>query len=152
ALRAALGAGRARIARQAMVESLVLTAFAAAIGVGLARILMGTAGPSVEQRLGVSVPGGAPFLQFNWHLILAIALSALAAALVTAWRAVRVHRSALNVSIRPGESAGTARVRLRNVMMATQIAFTFALLTGAALMTRTAWNMTHEPLGFDHHN
>jgi predicted permease len=150
AVRAALGAGRGRIARQAVTESLVLTGFAAAIGIGLARLLMGAIGPAIEQRLGISVPGGRAFLEFDVRLAFFVASSVLVASFVTSWRAVRIHRTALNVNIRPGESAGVGRARFRNVMMGAQIAFTFALLTGAALMARSAWNVTHEPLGFEH--
>lgn len=150
AVRAALGAGRARIARQAVAESLVLTGFAAVIGTGVARILMGVAGPAIELRLGISVPGGGSLLQFDWRIVALVSLTVLIAAMLTAWRAIRVHRAALNVSLRPGQSPGFEKTRFRNVVMGAQIAFTFALLTGAALMGRSAWNMTHEPLGFEH--
>jgi len=146
ALRAAIGAGRGRIMRQLLTETLVLSAIGALLGVGGATM-------AVPALVAYS-PEGVPRLD-QAHVdgtVLAFGLaaalfSALAAGLVPALRGARIDlRSTLN----EGGRAGTARHdAVRHVLVAVEVALAIVLLVGAGLLVRSALHLQQVDPGFD---
>jgi predicted permease len=148
ALRTALGASRARILRQILLESLLL-----AVGGGIAGILLSfallQAGigllPADTPRL-LDVAMDARVLEFA---ILLSAITSLIFGLLPAWR---MSRQDPMHAMREGAftvTAGRRRNRLHHVLVIGETALGFALLIGSGLLIRSVVNMlTMEP-GFD---
>ena len=149
-VRAAIGASRARIARQLLTESLVLAGFGGAVGLGVASALV---------RIASSV-AAADFPRLDAvHIdVRAVAFTAMAtlftamlSGLAPALRGARVN---LNDSLRgsDGASAGGIRGarggRLRNALLATEAAFAVLLLVGAILLARSFIKLTHVDAGY----
>jgi putative ABC transport system permease protein len=146
ALRAAIGAGRGRIVRQLLTETLVLAVVGGLLGVATAWfvvpavVALSPEGvPRLEQaRLDVVVLGFA--------LSTAI-FSALAAGLAPALRAARTDlRGALNEGGRTGSSA--SRDRIRTVFVAAEVSLAMMLLVGAGLLVRSALHLQRIDPGF----
>jgi putative ABC transport system permease protein len=146
AIRAALGAGRGRLVRQLLVESLVLSLGAAAAGViiafGLVKALV-ILGPADTPRLDQARVNGVA-LAFTLGLALA---SSLVVGLVPALRSA--PRS-LQSTLREGGrgTAGGQRDRLRAVLVAAEVALAMTLLIGAGLLIRSAWLLQRVDPGF----
>ncbi|HEY4218997.1 MAG TPA: ABC transporter permease [Gemmatimonadaceae bacterium] len=148
AIRAALGAGRGRLFRQLLTESLVLSLVGAAAGLFVAFILL-RALPHIS-------PDDVPRLErahidlrvLGMTLLLGIASSVIFG-LVPALRAARPQ---LQQTLREGgRGSGSARDRLRAILVGAQVALTLALLVGAGLLIRSAWSIQHVDPGFDPH-
>jgi predicted permease len=145
AVRRALGAGRARLVRQFVTESVVL--LGAGTLLGLAAAAAGTnalvsLAPANLPRLN-EVSMNAPVLAF------AIGLSALVAiglGLVTAWRASR--RDPREALADARGQAGGATSRLGRVIVAVQVAITVVLLVGASLLGRSLLRVLSVDPGF----
>jgi predicted permease len=135
AVRAALGAGRARIARELLVESLVLGAIGGVLGLVLAyaglRALVAI-GPANLPRLG-EIAVYPPVLAFTFGVALA---STLVFGSITALK----HAWRLNVSAiggARGTTAGRERNATRSALVVVQVALALVLVVGAMLMVRT---------------
>lgn len=136
ALRLALGAGRGRIVRQFLAESLVLTLAGGVLGV-----VIGVLGVRVLLALE---PGRLPRLGeigVHWLVLLfALAVSvgcALVLGLLTAWRATRGDiRETLAQSQRTQAGSGSSR-HVRSGLVVAQVALTLVLLVGAGLLARS---------------
>lgn len=136
AVRIAIGAGRARLAQQLLVESLVLS-FAGCAG----GLLLAVAG---VRTLAAFRPASLPRVGevgVDWRVLLfAIGVSAMAATglgLIAAWRGVRGDlRSALAQSQRT-QGSGGASYRVRGTLVVVQLAMTMVLLAGAAVLGRS---------------
>jgi putative ABC transport system permease protein len=150
ALRAALGAGRGRLARQLMTESLALAIAGGGLGVLLASWLIGpltSLAPAEVPRIE-AVEIGLPALLFTCGLTL---LSAFVCGLAPALIASKVNLAeALNAG---GKIGGERRgKRLRGALVVAQIAVTLALLIGAGLISRSLLNLRQIDPGFDQRN
>jgi predicted permease len=140
AVRAALGATRRRLMRQALTESFLLAVFGAAAGCavaeGLLRIFVGVA------------PASLPLLakaQLDLRILLFTAGLALLCGLVFGLAAALHRPRALAPSAR---ATGTsARAWLRRCMVVSQIAISMVLLAGAALLVRSFANLQTQNLG-----
>ena len=145
ALRAALGAGRGRLLRQMLAESLLLSALGCAGGllVALAACRVLNAIP-----LGTSIP-----VVFHFGLsarVFAYAcglgtLTGLAIGVAPAWQASRVAPQAV---LQAGGRPTTARTHWRAALVAGEIAGSLALLIIAGLFTRSLLRAEHTNLGF----
>jgi predicted permease len=152
AIRAALGASRAQVVRQLLVESLLL----AAAG-GVAGLLLGT-------WLGRGLLRFLPYDPANLSLvttpdlrILAFATAvtlgtALVFGLVPALQGARVQPGA-TLKDEAGSVAGSqAHVRLRKTLVAVQVALSTVLLIGAGLFVKSLQNLREVDLGFQTEN
>ena len=140
AMRAALGAGRWRLIRQALTESLLLGLTGGAAGCLLAEILL---------RVFVTIaPQGIPRLsQAKLDLrVLAFALgsSLLCGVLFGLAPALRTPRPETLAGWR---ATGVDRQRFRQALVAMQVAVCLVLLAGAGLLLRSLWNLESQPLG-----
>ena len=146
ALRAAIGAGRGRIVRQLLTETLVLAATGATLGV----MLTWAAVPA----LIASSPEGVPRLEQARvdAVVLAFALgAALFTALVAGLApAIRAARADLRATLNEGGRSGTSgRDRLRSVLVAAEVGLAIVLLVGAGLLIRSALHLQRVDPGFD---
>jgi putative ABC transport system permease protein len=151
AVRAALGAGRARLVRQLVVESVLL---AAAAGVG--GLIMARSGLAVIIRL---VPKyNLVETQTLNHISLnlavfgfAAALSLLTGILVGLLPALRASRIDISEWLKErGRAARGARgARLESTLVTGEIALALALLVGAGLMAQSFRRLNAAPTGFD---
>jgi putative ABC transport system permease protein len=148
AIRGALGAGRARIVRQLLTESVVLAVLSAVTGVVLA-------GWSIRLLIAVA-PAGVPRLDQTRlePTVLAFALltavvSALLFGLAPALRAARTDTQ--SVLKEGGRGAGTQAIRdrLRTALIAGEIAVALVLLVGAGLLIRSSVALQRVDKGFD---
>jgi putative ABC transport system permease protein len=150
ALRAALGAGRGRIARQLMIESLALAVAGGGLGVLLASWLIGpitSLAPADVPRIE-AVEINFPALLFTCGAtLLAAFVCGLAPALVASKADLA---EALNAG---GKGGGERRgKRLRGALVVAQLAVTLALLIGAGLISRSLFNLRRIDPGFDRPN
>lgn len=146
AVRAALGAGRARIARTWLMETLLVAGMAGVIGVVLAHravaVLKNWAPVNVPrlQEVGLdptvlAVSGGT------------VLLSALLLGLIPAFRGGRDVSAALKEGGRR-TTTGRRGLRGRNLLVTGQVALTMVLLVGSGLLFRTFQELRHVELGF----
>jgi putative ABC transport system permease protein len=152
-VRRALGASSGRLARQVVLEGVLVAGSATILGVALAAVALEVGRTTVEARLGRSVPGGAEALAIDANVLLAAAALASVVGLVFGavplLTSLRRNAAATLVEGRRGGTESRARQRARGVMVAAEVALSLALLTGAGLMVRSALNLQRRDLGFD---
>jgi len=146
AIRSALGAGRGRLIRQMLIESLLLSSIAGLAGVGLAwwmsRLLLGLKPASLPITLDVPL---------DWRVVLFTVLVSLATGLifglVPALRSARVDASPLLKE--ETQTAGLRKSKLRSLLLIGEIATCVVLLTGATLCVRSLMHANSIDPGFD---
>ena len=148
AVRAALGAGRARILRQLLTESAALGLLGAALGIALAywgvQGLGGLLPPTFPRAESIRVDGSV--------LVFALALSLGASLLFGAAPALLAADPRLQATLqegggRPGEGKG--RQRARQLLVITEVALAMVLLVGAGLLIRSFAALLAVNPGFD---
>ena len=147
AIRAAIGAGRGRLVRQFLAESVLLALFGGAAGVLVARWAL-----AVMVRLGSGIlPRVAEATLDARVLLFALAVSLATGVLFGLGPALSFGRAHLHDALKDdagGFSAGAGRLRLRGLLVAGELALAIVLLTGAGLMLRSFWRMNTYPPGF----
>lgn len=147
AMRAALGAGRGRLARQLLTESALLTAFGSALGLGIAWAVIAYVAHHGTVALpllnAVRLDGAA----LAWTLLVAAA-STIAFGLAPAMKmSTRDVQSALK-EVGPGMSTGRGHHRLRASLVVSEVALACMLLVGAGLLLRSFLRVLDVDLGF----
>ena len=135
AIRTALGAGRARIARQVLTESVLLAAMGGLAGLLLALWATGFLATLPTQLPGIVEVRTDPFV-LGFTLLLAI-LTGLLSGLAPA---LRLARTNLQDSLRKGgrgPESGAGHNRLRNLLVVSELALALVLLVGAGLLLRS---------------
>lgn len=147
AIRAALGAGRRRIARHFIAEGLLISAMGAAIGVLVAMWSTGT--------IAALAPAGLPSFakpHVDWRVLLFLgAVSLGCGILLGLLPAIQGSRTDVNEALKQGSrgsSGGPARARLRSILVVSEVALSLLLLTGAGLMVRSFMNLQRIDVGF----
>ena len=151
-VRLALGAPRARLARQLLIESLVLAAFGAIGG-----LIVGAWGSrALVAQLSTPVDRIMLDLSLDWRILTFTALVAVATAGIFGMPALRATRGApvdvLKMQGRAAsqDTAGAGRFfTLSSGLVIVQIALSLALVIAAALFVRSFARLSHVPLGFD---
>jgi putative ABC transport system permease protein len=148
AVRAALGAGRWRIARQLIVESAVIAVLA-----GVAGLLLAAWG--VDALLALA-PANLPRLSEvhidGWVLAFTLALSLAASFIFGVAPALQASKIDLNHALKSGAARGTvggAAGRIRAALVVAEIAISIVLLVGAGLLIRSFAALTRIDLGFN---
>ena len=147
AIRSALGAGLARLARQVLTESLLLALFAAAVGACLAwlgtRALAGLTAFNIPLLSSVRLDGTA--------LAFTIALAVLSGVVFGLAPALHVPRGDVGEALKEQGRAATDSHRhglLRSVLVVAEIAFASVLLVGTGLLIRSFLRVLDVNLGF----
>jgi len=151
AVRVALGAGRGRLVRQLLTESVLLSAVGGVIG-----LLLATVGLRLLRGLALtSLPSYADLRLDTGAVMVTSALALLTGFAFGAGPALSVGRADPQGTLRD-ESRGTSETRrtrrARGVLVAAQIALCVSLLAAAGLLARGLWTITTAPLGFDTHD
>ncbi|MGH9383489.1 MAG: ABC transporter permease [Vicinamibacterales bacterium] len=148
AIRGALGAGRGRIVRQVLTESLVLAVVGGGAGLLVARWSL--------PALMAMAPTGVPRLRAATldPMVLAVAcglvlVSTLFVGALPAWQATR--RTELKEELGDGKGSGHGSLKpwIRQTLIGAQAALVLVVLAGAALLIRSALNLQLVPIGFD---
>jgi len=150
ALRAALGASRARLFSQFLTESLILAVIGGVFGVLLAGVIV-DAIEAVMPPVGTMLPSEANIRISIPVLFFTIGVTTLAGLLFGAAPAWQATRFDLNEVLKLGGRAGSGSVR-RNalrVLVVAEFALALTLLTTGALALRGFWNLTRIDLGID---
>jgi predicted permease len=150
AVRAALGASRARLASQVLMESAVLTLAGAALGLGFARAAISL----VRAMPAGTVPRIATVSLDGTVLLFALGLAALVTLLFGSSPAIRQAQglsAADLISARRG-GTGVRATRSRSVLLAAEVALSVLLLIGAGLLLKSFDRLYRVELGFQPDN
>jgi predicted permease len=149
AIRVALGAGRARILRQLLTESVLLSVGGGVLGLALAvwgtDVLIAAVPDSIPRLEDVGVD--VRVLGFTF------ALSVLTGVLFGLAPALAVSRPDVNDVLKEGERGSTGgRHLIRNGLVVFEVAVALSVLVSAGLMIRSLWSLEQVRLGFDPEN
>jgi putative ABC transport system permease protein len=151
AVRVSLGATAGRLARQVLTESAVVAVAGGLLGLLLAswslRALVLLAPSRLPRLDNVALDSQA--------LWVSLALSMAATLIFGLAPALQMRRVNALAAVREGargRSAGPGATRLRNLLVAAEVAMAMVLLVGAGLLTRTFWELQAVPTGFDTKN
>ncbi len=155
ALRAALGAGRTRIVRQLLTESVVLAVIGGAFGLILGnagiRLLLATNTGNIP-RIGEY---GARVATDSSVLVFTALVSVLTGIIFGLIPALQVSRTELSEALKKGggrSGVGAGRNRTRSILVVTETALALVLLIGAGLLIRSFVELRSVDPGFDSHN
>ncbi|MGD0957210.1 MAG: ABC transporter permease [Candidatus Acidiferrales bacterium] len=154
-IREALGAGRGRIVRQVLTESVLLALAGGALGLfigyfGVRSLL--AINPVTIPRIGEH----AGTIPFDWRILaFTLAISILTGILFGLVPAIRASRSDLTATLKEsGSRSGTGfrQNKTRSLLVVTEMALAMILLVGAALLIRTFLGLRTVHAGFETHN
>jgi len=150
-VRLAVGAGRWRLVRQLLTESVLLAALGGAVGVIFAFWGKSALLTLTDKDTGI-LPNGLD-LSLNWRVLgftLAVSLlTGVLFGLAPAWRATRQD---LATTLKQSRRTTGAVSRLSKGLIIAQVALSLLLLVGAGLFIRTLYNLQRVNLGFNQEN
>ena len=147
AVRAALGCSRWRLARQLVLESVLLSLAGGLVGLLSARVLtriLLTAAPEIVARTAGGAGGGVTVFAFGFVAALA---SGLAVGLVPAMQQARPNLESVLRESGRAATGGRRQARFRQVLVVSQIALAVVLVAGAGLLLRSFQHLSHVDLG-----
>jgi putative ABC transport system permease protein len=147
AVRTALGAGRGRLARQFLTESVVVTAIGSTLGLAVAywgsKLLVSNAPRSIPRASEIGIDGNV--------LLFLLALSVITAVIFGVLPALQMSRGMPIASLREagrGTRGGIARRGLRQALVVSEVALAVVLVVGASLLVKSFWKMQRVDPGF----
>jgi putative ABC transport system permease protein len=147
AVRAALGCSRWRLARQLVLESVLLSLAGGAVGLisarALTRLLLGAAPESVA-RTAATAAGGATVFAFGFLIALA---AGVAIGLVPAIHQARPNLDGVLRESGRGVGGGRRHTRFRQLLVVSQMALAVVLVAGAGLLLRSFHRLSNVDLG-----
>jgi predicted permease len=151
AVRMAVGAGRFRLVRQLLTESVLLALLAGGLGLLLtywmAELLTALIPTNIPRMKEITVDAGMLGLACLISVMTGVGFG-----LVPAWQSSRPQ---LNEALKEGGQSmqvGFGRKYFRNLLVVSEVALTLVLLVGAGLMIRSVVRLLHVDTGFDPHN
>ena len=154
AIRTALGAGRLRIIRQLLTESVLLSLLGGVCGLLLALWGIDLLLASMPREFALGIPGwnkiGLDYRVLGFTLVVSF-LTGILFGLFPAWQA---SKTALNESLKEGgkSSASPGRKRFRNALIVSEVTLALVLLVGAGLMMRSLLRLMDVNPGFNPQN
>lgn len=147
AVRASLGAGRGRLVRQLLTESLVVAALGGLIGLGAGWLAVETL---VAFVLPDTVPGWSEIAMDGRILAVAAVATLLSAVLCGLAPALRGSRTALTDRLAYGRRTGTGRSsgRLTNLLVSSEVAMALVLLTSTGVLVGSLARLDRVEMGF----
>ena len=152
AIRSALGAGRARLVRQFLTESVLLAGLGGATGVAVGWGLM----RGLKVWIPVSLLPAEADVQLDGHVLLFTAAIVIATGILFGI-APALHSAGVDLvgSLKEGgrgATSGTSRRKVRNTLVIAETALAFILLSGAGLLVRSFYQLAQVNPGFDSTN
>jgi putative ABC transport system permease protein len=149
AVRAALGAGPSRLARQFVIENLMLTVVSGMLGLAAAfaglRVLLALAPPEVPRLATVGIDERVLLLALAVSIIIGLVFGTLP---VLQARGTNLQ-DALNAEDARGASGGREGRFTRSALVVAEVALAVVLVTGASLLIRSFWKLQQVDPGFD---
>jgi putative ABC transport system permease protein len=149
AVRIALGAGRVRLIRQLLTESVLL-----AVTGGLLGLLLAVFGSKLLVRLG-SLPNAGDIGIDTWALGFTLLVSFAAGIIIGIMPALQFTRTNVSETLKQGSGrTGGSPIKqyTRKALVISEVALSLVLLVGAGLMIRSFWKLQNVDPGFDTHN
>jgi putative ABC transport system permease protein len=149
AVRIALGAGRARLVRQLLTESVLL-----AITGGLLGLLLAEVGSKMLVRLG-SLPNSGDIGIDTWGLGFTLLVSFAAGIIIGIVPALQFTRTSISETLKQGSGrtgGSPIKQHTRKALVISEVALSLVLLIGAGLMIRSFWKLQKVDPGFDTSN
>jgi putative ABC transport system permease protein len=146
-VRVALGAGRGRLLRQLLTESMVLALLGGAAGIALASWGVAAVSATSVQFLPRQYEIGMNASVVAFSIVLSLGTGLLFGLAP----AIRLTRDSLHTSLREGARGATAGAlaRVRNSLVLAEVALAMVLLVGAGLLIRSFDKLTRVDLGFE---
>jgi len=152
AVRSAIGASRARIVRQLLTESLLISLTGAALGLFIAYRSLDLIVTNLPQN---SVPHEAAFTINLPVLLFCIAIALATGILFGLWPAIQLSKPDVSQIMQAATRKVAGSVsgrRFHNTLIASQLALTMLMLTTAGVAIQGFLRMLHMDLGYDPHN
>jgi predicted permease len=153
-IRAALGAGRVRLIRQVLTESLLLALLGGAAGASLGKWAIAATGSLLHSIVTTSSNLGYSMdCSFDWRVFAyTLGAAVLTGVIAGLWPAFRAGRTDILTTLRDGArgaSGGPEKHRVRSVLVVVQVACSLMLLVVAGLFVRSLGHAERMYLGFD---
>ena len=147
AVRLALGAGRWRLVRQLLSESLLLALLGGALGLAIASATLGLLVRTLNASQGIEgLSEQLDYRVLGFSLLLTL-LTGVVFGLLPALQSTRPELAETLKDQSAKASSGHAQVRVRKALVVGQVALTLLLLLGAGLFARTLYNLSRVDLG-----
>jgi putative ABC transport system permease protein len=148
AVRAALGAGKARLIVQMLSEGLLLSLLGCGVGVALAELAM----MGIRKLPDGTIPR-ADLIAVHWTVLLVLAgiaaLTTVLSSLLPALLVAKANPQAALQAASRGVGSKTTGGKLSGWLVAGEVALSTLLLVGTGLLFRTLWNLEQSHLGFE---
>jgi putative ABC transport system permease protein len=151
AIRIALGAGRTRIVRQLLTESILL----AIVGGILGLLLAGWGSEALMQLSSGSLPNHGEIGLDRWALGFTLLVSFAAGILAGIAPALQFTKTEMSETLKQGTGrtgGSSVKQRTRKALVISEVALSLILLIGAGLMIRSFWKLQHVDPGLDTNN
>jgi putative ABC transport system permease protein len=149
AVRTSLGAGRGRVIRQLLTESLVLAVFGGILGIALAYGSLAALLMIIPPDM---IPAESEITLNRQVLIFTVAVSMVSAIVFGLAPALQTAKTGVVTALREsgrGLAGGFRQARLRSTLIVLEVALSVVLLVAAGLMIRTVMRMQQVALGFE---
>jgi predicted permease len=149
-IRAAIGAGRTRLIRQLLTESLLLSLLGGVLG-----LLLATWGTKIIEKVAVEVNPAFTNIKVDTQtLVFTLVASVLTGLIFGLAPALQISKPNLAESLKDGRNSGASasRNRLRSTLVVAEVALTLVLLVCAGLLIRTVVRLRNVDKGFNGQN
>lgn len=151
AIRLAIGAGRGRVVRQLLVESLVLAASGGLAGMLLTIVLASAARSLIPEDVVSRLPGGLDALSWDWRAAAAATAAVMITGLLAGGSALLVSPLSANADDLRGAGPGiqTGRLPVQRALVIGQTAVAVVLLIAGGMLLRSLDHLRRVDLGIE---